>query len=108
MGPVVAGHLLGVPVRVLLAACWTRGGAAAIPIRWEAVTLESLFPELDGTRLLSAIDEGRRCRLGIEATYRVPFETFGGLLDRALLHRVAELTVRSFLVRLSDALAGGS
>lgn len=108
VGPVVAGRLLGVPVKVLLAPCRTRDGATAIPIRWEAVTLESLLPVLDGTLLLSAIEEGRRCRLAIEASYRVPFERLGDLLDRALLHHVAEATVRSFLERLSDAMTKAS
>ena len=106
VGPWVHGHPLGIPVNVLLAPCWARDGKVAIPMRWEAATFGSLFPVLDGTLLLSTIDESR-CRLSLEASYRVPLDRLGVLLDRALLHRVAETTVRSFLDRLSLELAQG-
>lgn len=106
VGPRVHGHPLGVPVTVLLAPCWARDGKAAIPIRWEAASFGSLFPVLDGTLLLSTIDESR-CRLSLEASYRVPLDRLGVLLDRALLHRVAETTVHSFLHRLSQGLVQG-
>jgi len=107
VGPVIGGHLLGVPVRVLLGPCFTREGSAAIPIRWEALTFGSLFPVLDGTLLLSDLGGGRS-RLGIEASYRVPLDKVGERLDRALFHRVAESTIRSFLERMAGALAGSS
>jgi hypothetical protein len=102
VGPALGRHVLGVPVTVRLGSCFTRQGSAAIPIRWEAVAFESLFPVLDGTFLLSAVDESR-CRLGIEASYRVPMERLGEVLNRAVLHRVAESTIRSFLEQLAGA-----
>lgn len=105
VGPTVGGHVLGVPVRVLLGPSGTRQGACAIPIRWEAAGFESLFPVFDGTLLVDALSQDR-CRLGIEGSYRVPFDRVGQLLDRVALHLVAEATVRSFLERLGTALAG--
>lgn len=104
VGPVLAGHQIGVPVEVRLGPLWNRGGTLAVPIRWEAAAFESLFPVLDGTLLFRGLGPDRT-RLGIEASYRPPFEAVGGLLDRALFHRVAESTVRSFVGRMAGSLA---
>lgn len=107
VGPALGGHVFGIPVRVHLGPSWTRGGSVAIPIRWEAVSFGSLFPVLDGTLLITSL-AGDRCRLGIEASYRPPFDGVGRLLDRAILRRVAESTVRSFLTRTAQGLSGAA
>ena len=104
VGPGFGERVLGVPVKVRLGACWTRDGAIAIPIRWEATFFESLFPVLDGTLVVTPLDE-TRCRLAIEASYRPPLDRIGGLIDRVLLHRVAESTVHEFLGRVGPALS---
>ena len=104
VGPSVGERVLGVPVKVRLGACWTRDGSIAIPIRWEAALFESLFPVLDGTLVVTSLDE-TRCRLAIEASYRPPLERLGSLIDRVLLHRVAESTVHDFLRRVGLTLS---
>lgn len=103
VGPFSRGREMGVPVQVLVGPCVPRGDGIALPLHWEAVALGSLFPMLDGTIVCAPLDQGR-CRLRIEASYRPPFDKFGELLDRAVLHRVGESTVRSFLQRVADAL----
>jgi len=103
VGPRLAGRQLGVPVEIRLGGIWTREGSVAVPIRWEAAAFGSLFPVLDGTLVFSPLSP-ERCRLELEATYRPPFEAFGDLLDRTLLHRVAESTIRSFLDRMAESL----
>jgi hypothetical protein len=107
LGRTFGERVLGVPTNVRLGPCWTREGGVAIPIRWEAAVLGSAFPVLDGTLVITPLG-GRRCRLGIEATYRPPLDRFGVLVDRLLLHRVAESTVHDFLQRLASVLAPGS
>ena len=47
-------------------------------------------------------------RLTLSASYVPPFGELGARLDRALLHRVAVSTVRSFLVRVAASLNDGS
>ncbi len=106
LGPALGEHVLGVPAKVHLGPRWTRGGSAAIAIRWEAAVLDSLFPILDGTLVITAAEE-RSCCLAIEASYRPPLDAFGAFVDRVLLHRVAELTVHEFLERLAGAMSVG-
>ena len=104
VGPGRGERLLGVPVRVRLGPHWTRDGSVAIPIRWEATLFGSLFPILDGTLVVTPLND-TRCRLAIEASYRPPLDRLGALIDRVLLHRVAESTVHEFLRRIELALA---
>lgn len=97
-------HFLGVPATVRVGPCLTRGGSAAIAVRWEAIVVGSVVAVLDGTFVVTALDRDR-CRLEIEASYRPPLDRLGGLFDRAVvLRRVAESTVHEFLHELADAL----
>jgi len=53
-----------------------------------------------------------RTQLGLSANYEPPLGVLGKIADRALLHRVAEVTVKDFLERIgarleSDRVAGG-
>ena len=107
LGPVLGEHVLGIPAKVHLGPRWTRGGSAAIAVRWEAAVLDALFPILDGTLVITAVEE-RTCCLAIEASYRPPLDAFGAFVDRVLLHRVAERTVHEFLARLGGALSVGA
>ena len=43
-------------------------------------------------------------RLSLAGVYRPPLTALGAGLDRAVFHKVAEGTVRSFLVRVADVL----
>jgi hypothetical protein len=43
--------------------------------------------------------EPHSCRLTLAASYIPPLGDLGRALDRALLHRIAQSTVRSFLAR---------
>lgn len=90
-------------VRVRLGECSQRGEVSVVPIRWEAARLTSFFPVLDGNIELVDLGGGR-CRLGLLATYRPPLDGIGRLVDRAVLHRVAQSTVRSFLTDVAHSL----
>ncbi len=107
IGRAFGERVLGIPANVRLGPCWTRDGSVAIPIRWDAAVLESVFPVLDGTLIVTPLG-GSRCRLGIEASYRPPLDRVGALVDRVVLHRVAERTVHDFLKRLAAALTDDS
>lgn len=94
-------------VSIKLGTLSDRFGVRHVPIRWEATRLSRLFPILDGDLELTAVD-GERCRLGMKASYRPPLDGLGRWVDAALLHRVAEATVRSFLVQLAECLQSES
>jgi hypothetical protein len=101
IGPSWAAGLLAHQVRVRLGACHDRGPALVVPIEWRAVGLSALYPVLSGDLEVSPDDEGSSCRVVLSATYLPPLGELGRTLDRAILHRVAESTVHSFLRRLA-------
>jgi hypothetical protein len=71
----------------------------SLPLTWEPVGLDGLLPRLDANLELGAIGEDRT-QLAISARYRPPL----GTVDRVLLHRVAEATVKDFLDRVGQAI----
>jgi hypothetical protein len=83
----------------------------SLPLTWEPVGLEGLLPRLDADLELGSLGDDRT-QLAISARYRPPLGVLGRAVDRVLLHRVAEATVKDFLDRLGQAItlsqAGGA
>lgn len=77
------------------------------PLRWSAVGAEALFPELLADLVLthSGMEETTITLVG---TYDPPLGVVGRVLDRALLGRVAEATVRDWVDRLADTIMLGA
>ncbi len=74
------------------------------PLRWTANGSTFLFPELNADLILS--NEGpHRTALTLKGTYQPPLGPLGRLVDRAVLGRVAEATVRDWMDRLATALS---
>lgn len=80
-------------------------GKAVVPMSWRATGVERLFPHLDADLEVAALGEGRT-QLSLSARYRPPMGALGRALDRALLHRVAEATVKDFVDRVGERLGG--
>jgi hypothetical protein len=78
-----------------------------LPIEWRPSSAQSLFPELHADLEIAPLGP-RRTHLSISARYDPPLGLVGRTLDRAMLHRVAELTVKDFLDRTAVALFAGS
>ena len=94
--------LVRVQVREL---AWT-DRSAGLAIRWEATGPGGgLFPVLDADIRLAPAGE-HVTLLTITGTYRPPFGPLGEVLDRALLHRVAAATIRSFLAGVAARITG--
>jgi hypothetical protein len=74
-----------------------------LPFTWRPTSGNGLLPDLDGDIELGPLGPGRT-QLALSARYRPPLGTLGRAVDRVLLHRVAEATVKDFLDRLADAL----
>lgn len=72
-----------------------------LPIAWTAQGGERLFPALDADIEIAPLGSGRT-QLSISARYRPPLGTVGRALDKALLHRVAEATIKDFLDRAGE------
>jgi hypothetical protein len=78
-------------------------GKSVLPMQWKAAGAGSLFPSLEADLEVAALG-ARRTQLSVSARYRPPGGPVGRALDRALLHRVAEATVKDFLDRVGEVL----
>lgn len=75
-----------------------------LPVSWVAVGGPPIFPKMEGT--LHAEPEGPGLtRLTLNARYDPPMGKVGELIDRAMMHRVAALTMTDFVERIARALA---
>lgn len=78
-------------------------GVLVVPVRWVATgATGAMFPQLDGNLELAEASTGQSA-LRLNGAYRPPLAAVGGGLDRLLLHRVADATIRRFL---QDVAAG--
>lgn len=74
-----------------------------LPLRWRAAGTPGRFPALDADLEIASL-AATATQLSISARYVPPMGAVGRALDRALLHRVAEATIKDFLDRLAEAL----
>jgi len=103
VGPAWAPEGVTREVRVSLGLVHFRNEALVIPLSWESVGLRSLFPVLDGQVEVAPLGDDSS-RLTFSGSYTPPGGGLGARLDRALLHRVATSTVRSFLNNVAASL----
>lgn len=75
-----------------------------LPISWRPAFLSALVPTLDADVELGELGPART-QLSISARYSPPLGAVGRALDRAVLHRVAEATVKDFLDRVAIRLS---
>ncbi len=76
-------------------------GKTLLPLSWKATGPERLFPSLDADVEIAALGRSRT-QLSISARYRPPLGVVGKALDRVLLHRVAEATIKDFMDRVGE------
>jgi hypothetical protein len=80
--------------------------SAGLAVRWEATGPGGrLFPVLDADIRLAPSGE-RAVLLTIAGSYRPPLGSVGEAIDRAILHRVATATIRSFLAQVAAQIGG--
>jgi hypothetical protein len=91
-----------VAVRVLDPVC--RDDTMTVALRWEATgAAGGLFPVLDANISLSSAGE-HSTRLALTGSYRPPLGRIGAALDKAILNRVAAVTIDALLHGIADAL----
>ena len=74
-----------------------------LPIQWRAAAGESLFPALDADLEVAPLGS-HATQLSMSARYVPPMGALGRAIDKALLHRVAEATIKDFLDRVAETL----
>jgi hypothetical protein len=82
----------------------TRGESAVLTLRWQATRPGGrLFPALDAD--MSPTPAGQHStRLSLAGAYRPPLAALGAGPDRAVVHEVADVTVRTLLACVADVL----
>jgi hypothetical protein len=101
VGPL--GDRLGRRVAVQLGEPVRFPSMTSLPLTWEPLGLEGLLPRLEADIEIGPLGQDRT-QLAISARYRPPLGAAGRAVDRVLLHRVAEATVKDFLDRVGEAI----
>ena len=99
----VSALQLGKRVEIELGPAVRTPGRTWLPVSWRATGPGGIFPTLEGELEVAALGP-HLSQLGLSARYKPPFGLVGESLDRALLHRVAEATVRDFVERVASVL----
>lgn len=79
-----------------------RSGSVIIPIDWKATGVETLFPVMSADLVLQPLGPGL-VEVIFRGSYEPPLKGLGRLLDRAVLHRLAEASAKAFLDQLCTA-----
>jgi hypothetical protein len=74
-----------------------------LPMTWKAASAESLFPTLEAD-LEVAVLGANLTQLSVSARYKPPLGPVGRAIDKTLLHRVAEASIKDFVDRIADRL----
>src|SRR3990172_7056521 len=82
-----------------------RGASSTIlPLEWWATGTPALFPKMEGE--LTIADMGNSLtQVQLQGNYQPPLGSVGRMLDRAVLHRFAEASVKSFVDRIVAVLS---
>ena len=78
-----------------------RPSPTLLPMDWRATGPQGLFPHLEADIEVAPLG-AERTHLSISGRYEPPMGALGRMLDRTLLHRVAEATVKDFLDRVGE------
>lgn len=79
----------------------------AVPLSWEATGTPGLFPRMEADLVVAALGP-TLTQIALRGSYRPPLGALGRALDRALLHRIAEASVKGFVDRIARGLEEGS
>jgi Polyketide cyclase / dehydrase and lipid transport len=100
-------HIAGLPVRKRVQIAFgdpvKTSTWAVIPISWRATSIHKLFPVMNG-KLEVAPSGKQETRLTVSGMYEPPLGKLGEQLDEALMHRVAEGTVRELAEQIATKL----
>lgn len=76
-----------------------------LPVRWKAVRGALLYPTVDGQLEIAALSlHPPRVQVTLSGEYDPPFGWSGDVIDRAVLHRVAEAVAHRFVGEVAERL----
>lgn len=78
-------------------------GQTLIPLGWEAAGAPGLFPRMEADLVVAPLGSALT-QVALRGSCRPPLGALGRALDRAVLHRSAEASVKGFVDRILRAL----
>jgi hypothetical protein len=99
----VDGHRVSKNVEIEVGMPVASDGKTWIPIAWRATGPSNLFPILDAELEFASLGT-QLTQLSLSGRYQPPFGLVGRTIDKALLSRVAEATIKDFVDRLARAI----
>ena len=107
VGPAGFSSLFSKTVEIRLAPLRARGDSLVLSFRWSSIGGAPLFPRLEGELELAPLGEAQT-EIQVHGQYDPPVGFLGRGLDRILLHRIAESTMRAFLNRICSSVRGAA
>lgn len=101
--PLGADRRLAKEVEITLGPPYRIPSKTLLPLSWQATGAQYLFPSMEAD-LEVAVLGPRRTQVSISARYKPPLGAVGRALDRTMLHRVAEATVKDFVDRVAETI----
>jgi hypothetical protein len=99
----VDGHRVSKNVEIDVGTPVASAGKTWIPIAWRATGPSGLFPVLDAELEFASLGT-KLTQLSLNGRYQPPLGLLGRTIDKALLFRVAEATIKDFVDRLARAI----
>lgn len=103
IGPRVAGVAIQKEVVIEVGEPLTAGSWTEVPITWSATYIKRLFPVMTGKVELAPVD-ARVTRLAVCGMYQPPLGRLGKHFDDALMHWVADATVKELAQSIAERL----
>ncbi|MEN8113100.1 MAG: hypothetical protein ABFS21_01830 [Actinomycetota bacterium] len=104
VGPRGEGALVAKTVRMKVGPPVESSDARRIPLTWEATGTPGLFPKMEAELVVARVDE-ELTQVKVQGHYEPPLGGFGRMIDKALLHRVAEASTKHLVDRIVEELS---
>jgi len=93
-----------VQLRVGVSTAALHGDGLMLPVSWAAVGGPPIFPRMEGTLHVEPAATASS-KLTLNASYNPPLGKLGRLIDRAVMYRLAQITMNDFTTRLAESLS---
>ena len=103
VGFALDGHRVSKNVVIEVGKAVASVGRSWIAINWRATGPTGLFPVMDAELELASLGP-QLTQLSLSGRYQPPMGLVGRTIDKALLSRVAEATIKDFVDRLASAI----
>lgn len=97
------GKRLEKQVEITIGGPFRLASKSVLPITWKATGVHAIFPSLEADVEVAPLGASRT-QLSVSARYHPPLGLVGRAIDRTLLHRIAEATLKDFMDRAAETL----